>query len=190
MRFDKAAVARALAEYSFSPDNQRFLRYWLSLWTDDGVALAAAPDAAEARSISRNCITFVLGEDGGVRLGRVGEAIAIALGHAALDADILAMARPEQRDVRLDRFTRTASGTLFRYRRRAVRPDGRAVLLEEIAAPLAGPSAAGARQTVTHIDISVLRPAGRVRVTPELFETVELADPLLDLADFRLPSAP
>ncbi len=181
MRFDKAAVARALGEYSFSPDNQRFLRYWLSLWTDDGRARAAVPDDAQA---ARNCVTFTVEADGGVRVVAVGEAIALALGRASLDTDFLGMARPDNRDVRRERFARTAAGTLFRYRRRAVRPDGRAVLLEEIAAPLGGPAADGTRGTVTHIDVSALRPSGRVRVTPDLFDTVELAEPLLDLRAF------
>ncbi|MEJ0028486.1 MAG: hypothetical protein WDN01_20880 [Rhizomicrobium sp.] len=181
MRFDKAAVARALGEYSFSPDSQRFLRWWLSLWTDDGVALAAVPEDAEA---ARNCVTLTVEAGGGVRVLRVGEAIAFALGGASLDVDFLGMARPDHREVRLDRFRRTAAGTLFRYRRRAVRPDGRAVLLEEIAAPLGSPAADGTRRTVTHIDVSPLRPSGRVRVTPELFDTVELAEPLLDLREF------
>ncbi len=100
------------------------------------------------------------------------------------------MARPDHRDVRLARFTQTAAGTLFRYRRRAIRPDGRAVLLEEIGAPLGNPPQNGVRQTVTHIDLSPLRPLRRVRVTAELFDTVELAEPLLDLRDFAVGFGP
>lgn len=185
MHFDKAAAAQALGAYSFSPDSQRFLRYWLSLWTDDGAPKATQP--LDGDGVLRNCVDFSVGAD--IRVTRVGEAIAAGLGRNFENADFMLMARADNRDVRLERFTRTAAGTIFRYRRRAVRLDGRAVLLEEIAAPLDSPSLE-ARRTVTHVDTSPLRPSGRVRPTPELLDTVELAEPLLDLKDFGLDFAP
>jgi len=187
LHFDKAAVAQALAEYSFSPDNERFLRYWLSLWTEDGAPVAGAP--LDTDGVLRNCVTFSVRASGSVRVTHVGEAIVAGLGRSFENTDFMLLAQSDNRDVRLERFTRTAAGTLFRYRRRAVRLDGRAVLLEEIAAPL-GPPSPQVRQTVTHVDISALRPSGRVRPTPELLDTVELAEPLLDLRDFRREFTP
>jgi hypothetical protein len=133
-------------------ETARLVRYWLSLWRGDRLPMRADFHPRAVSDLLPLICIFDVVPDKSVRCRLVGSRLVEAAnGYDITGQDWLALSKPEDRHVRLQRFSDVARGAVGRGTRLARRTSGDAQHAEEILLPFGDVGADGARQVLTHI---------------------------------------
>jgi len=151
LSFDFSAAQRCFDETPAGKEGDRLARYWLSLWRAGQLPMRAdfKPKAITEILPSLSIFEVVLGVSVYCRLA--GSHIVQGAGRDITGLDWLALTPPENRAVRLSRFSDVAHGAVGRGMRSARRVSGDMQLAEEIMLPFGDVGSSGARQVLTYI---------------------------------------
>ncbi len=133
--FDKDAAARCFDENRLSKDGNDVARYWLSLWRGDQLPSRADFEPKKIASQLRALAIFDVVPDKSVHCRLQGSGLAEALGRDITGQDWLALTKPEDRPLRLERWSVVARGAIGRGLRQGVRESGEPQYSEEIMLP-------------------------------------------------------
>jgi hypothetical protein len=147
--FDKDAATRCFDESRLSKDGNDVARYWLSLWRGDQLPRRADFEPKKIAPHLRALAIFDVVPDKSVFCRLQGSGLAEALGRDITGQDWLALTKPEDRPVRLQRWSDVARGAIGRGLRQGVRESGEPQYSEEIMLPFG--EADGAHQVLFHV---------------------------------------
>lgn len=148
--FNPEAVERRLE--TWEGETARLVRYWLSLWRGDRLPMRADFHPRAVTDLLPSICIFDVVPDKSVHCRLVGSRLVEAAnGYDITGHDWLALSKPEDRPVRLQRFSDVARGAVGRGVREAERASGDAQYAEEIMLPFGDIAEDGARRVLTHI---------------------------------------
>jgi hypothetical protein len=150
-RFDYNAAARCFDENRLSSEGNDVARYWLSLWHGDQLPVRADFQPKKIASHLRAVGIYDVVPDVSVRCRLMGSALAEGLGQDITGQDWLALTRPEDRPVRLQRWSAVANGAIGRGLRPGHRASGEYQISEEILLPFGDVAEDGSRQILFHL---------------------------------------
>jgi hypothetical protein len=151
LSFDFAAATRCFEGKPASNDGNRLARYWLSLWRGDSLPMRADFRPKDITELLPAISIFDVVPGVSVRCRLVGSLIVQGAGRDIMGLDWLALTPPEDRDVRLSRFSQVSRGAIGRGVRSAKRASGEDQLVEEIMLPFGDVGESGVRQVLTFI---------------------------------------
>jgi hypothetical protein len=149
--FDKDAAQRCFDEHRPSSEGNDVARYWLSLWRGDRLPRRADFEPKKIAPHLRALALFDVMPDTSVRCRLMGSALAEGLGHDLTGQDWLALTRPEDRPLRLQRWSAVARGAIGRGLRPGHRASGEFQISEEILLPFGDEAPDGSRQVAFHL---------------------------------------
>jgi hypothetical protein len=147
--FDKDAATRCFDENRLSKDGNDVARYWLSLWRGDQLPRRADFEPKKIAPHLRALAIFDVVPDKSVFCRLQGSGLAEALGRDITGQDWLALTKPEDRAVRLQRWSDVARGAIGRGLRQGMRESGEPQFSEEIMLPFGEVN--GAHQVLFHV---------------------------------------
>jgi hypothetical protein len=149
--FDKDAAARCFDENRLSKEGNDVARYWLSLWRGDQLPRRADFEPKKIAPHLRALAIFDVVPDKSVRCRLMGSGLAEALGKDITGQDWLALTKPEDRPLRLERWSVVARGAIGRGLRPGYRLSGETQVSEEIMLPFGDVADDGSRQVFFHV---------------------------------------
>ena len=177
MAFNKRAAAARLALRAFTPANRRFLDYWLSCHTADGLLCESNFAPADVAEITRATVSADMKLGVSAVVTQVGASIAEILSYDLLGADLIEMLPGHLRPLRLERMAEIAKGAIAHNLQRVI-THLREFEWEEVIVPFGPRQADGTYRIVTHIDVEAfaalhraieersIRPAETFRLIP------------------------
>ncbi|HEY2035039.1 MAG TPA: PAS domain-containing protein [Rhizomicrobium sp.] len=151
MGFDKQIAIRCFEENPPSSEGRVVVDHWLSLWRDNNLPLRAdfAPKGVvkELRSIA----IFDVVPDKSVHCRLIGSGLSEGLGRDITGEDWLALTRPEDRPIRLERWSAVTRGAIGRGLRATYRQSGAIQYSEELLLPFGDLPANGVHQVLYHL---------------------------------------
>ncbi len=150
-RFSKALAERCFTENPPGPDGRRLADYWLSLWRGDELPLRADWRPRDITDQLPLIAIFDVVPDKSVQCRLHGSALAQASGEDITGKDWLAMTAPEDRPMRLQRWSDVARGAIGRGLRPGRRQSGEPCHCEEMMLPFGDVPQNGSRQVLYHV---------------------------------------
>lgn len=149
--FDIAAARNCLDRCSAGA-TRRLVEYWLSLWRGAEIPMRADFHPKAVSDLLPSIGIFDVVPDKSVRCRLVGSRLVEGAGGVDITGqDWLAMTAPDDRAVRLRRFSNVAQGAIGLGQRAAERASGEHLRAEEVMLPFGDVGPDGARQVLTHI---------------------------------------
>jgi hypothetical protein len=149
--FDKSIAERCFDENRLSREGDDVARYWLSLWRDDQLPRRADFEPKKITPHLRALGIYDVVPDASVRCRLMGSGLAEGLGQDITGQDWLAFTKPEDRPLRLERWSTVARGAIGRGLRPAHRQSGEYQICEEILLPFDDVAQDGSRQVLYHL---------------------------------------
>jgi hypothetical protein len=151
MLMDKRAAQRCFAEDPPGPDGSCVAEYWLSLWRGNELPQRAdfRPRVVVDQLPVISIFEVVPGKSVHCRLH--GSALAQGHGEDITGKDWLAMTEPEDRPMRLRRWSDVAHGAIGRGLRQGHRQSGEPQYSAEMMLPFADVAPDGSRQVLFHL---------------------------------------
>jgi hypothetical protein len=149
--FDRDAAARCFDKPRLSNEGNAVARYWLSLWRGDQLPVRADFQPKMIAPHLRAVGIYEVVPGVSVRCRLMGSGLAEGLGQDITGQDWLAFTRPEDRPIRLQRWSAVANGAIGRGLRPGHRASGEYQICEEVLLPFGGVSQDGARQVLFHL---------------------------------------
>lgn len=150
-RFDKQIAVRCFEENPPSDLGRLVCDYWLSLWKDDALPLRADFKPKNILKELQAVALFDVIPDESVRCRLLGSSLAQGLGQDITGQDWLALTKPEDRPMRLMRWSVVARGAIGRGLRGGMRESGALQYSEELMLPFGDIAADGSRQILFHL---------------------------------------
>ena len=151
MHFSRSAAERSFAERPLSGQSTRVAQYWLSLWRGDALPVRADFKPRDMAEHLPNIALFDVVPEVSVRCRLQGSTLARGLGEDITGQDWLALTRPEDRALRLERWSSVARGAIGRGLRLGHRESGENQYAEELMLPFGDIAQDGSRQVLFHL---------------------------------------
>ena len=149
--FSKDIAIRCFQDNPPSVDGKPLVDYWLSLWQGDALPPRSAFSPKAVTKTLPAIALFDVVPDASVRPRLFGSGLVQGLGRDPKGEDWIALTKPEDRAVRLQRWSDVARGAIGRGLRPGYRESGAKHLSEELMLPFAAPEDASAYQVMYHI---------------------------------------
>jgi hypothetical protein len=149
--FDKQAAERCFDENRLSKEGNDVARYWLSLWRDDRLPARADFQPKKIAPHLRALALFDVVPDRSVHCRLMGSGLAQGMGKDLTGLDWIALTKPEDRAVRLERWSTVARGAVGRGLRPSRRESGDIQFSEEIMLPFGDIAGDGSHQVLLHV---------------------------------------
>ncbi len=149
--FDRDVAVRCFDENHLSKEGDEVARYWLSLWRGDQLPRRADFEPKKIAPHLRAVALFEVIPGKSVRCRLQGSGLAEALGQDITGRDWLELTKPEDRPVRLERFSGIARGAIGRGLRTGYRESGESQVSEEVMLPFGDIAPDDSRQVLIHI---------------------------------------
>lgn len=151
MDFDKQIAVRCFEENPPSDLGRLVAGYWLSLWKGDALPMRADFKPKNIVKELPAVALFDVLPDESVRCRLLGSNLVQGLGKDITGQDWLALTKPEDRPLRLLRWSVVARGAIGRGLRAGMRESGALQYSEELMLPFGDVGADGSRQVLFHL---------------------------------------